>query len=661
MSAFPTTMAALAGARNTAGPRRTLRLCAVAVFAGLFLLDSPRDVPAADEAPTPKLALSFRPRQADVEYDQPEEAEYAKCKVEVERKGKASGWVVLGPQGQTLRRFIDTNGDNVVDQWRYYNHGLEVYRDVDSNFNNRIDQCRWLNTGGTRWGIDSNEDGIIDSWRQISAEEVSREALRALTTGDIRVLEPLLITAADLKSQGVDAKLSEEILKNVSDAAASLRKIRTSSRAITSRSTWMRFDSTMPGVIPADEGKATSDLTLYQNAMVIADTSSQPVLVQLGELIRVGDVWKMTALPQPIEGDSVQIAGGVLMRPRVESGLPSAGQVGAITPAMQKLLDDLQKLDAAAPSPNAGAAKLASYNESRAELLTKLVNLATGEEEQQQWMQQLVDGVAAAVQTGSYPKGVARLKTIEDDVRRRDPKGRMVPYVEYRRMLAEYTVDLQAADQADRQKLQTAWMKSLEEFAARYPDSAEAPEAMLQLAIMQEFNGQVKEARDWYSRVVVTAADSRAGVRAAGAQRRLDLKGKQVSITGPGLTGGTISAASYRGKVLLVLYWSTWCKPCLEELPQIRALYSQYRSQGFEIVGVNLDTTADPVEPWLKQYKVTWPQIHADGGLESEPALEMGIISLPTMILVGRDGKVEHRSISVADLKQAIPDLLKKR
>ena len=45
-----------------------------------------------------------------------------------------------------------------------------------------------------------------------------------------------------------------------------------------------------------------------------------------------------------------------------------------------------------------------------------------------------------------------------------------------------------------------------------------------------------------------------------------------------------------------MLYWSTWCKPCEEELPQIRALYSQYHSQGFEILGVNLDTTADPVD-----------------------------------------------------------------
>ncbi|MCA9116109.1 MAG: redoxin domain-containing protein [Planctomycetaceae bacterium] len=646
------------GSESGCRSRNLKTMSALLVAAGCLLVAE--SAAQADDTPTPKLALSFRPRQADVDYETPTEAEFAKCKVQVERKGKASGWVVLGPEGQILRRYIDTNADNVVDQWRYYNHGLEVYRDVDRNFNNRIDECRWLNSGGTRWGLDTNEDGIIDSWKRISAEEVSRETIRALTTGDVRLLQTVLVTEEELKSLGVSEDLIKEIMAKVAQPEAHLKKVRSTSRAITAKSTWMRFDSSMPGVIPADEGKATTDLTLYQNAMAIAESSSRPVLVQLGELIQVGDVWKLTSLPQPLEGETVQIAGGVLMRPVATSDLPVAG-VGTITPEMQKLLDQLQKLDGSAPSPGSGADQLTSYNENRANLLAQMVNLASTEEEKGQWMRQMVDGIAAAVQTGSYPKGVERLKTIEADVRRTSPKSELVPYVEYRRMLAEYTIDLQSSDNDGRQELQAGWLKRLEEFAGRYPDADETSEAMLQLAIMHEFNGRLKEARDWYSRTVVKSADSRAGIRAAGAQRRLDLKDKPITVAGPGLKGGTIDAASFKGKVLLVLYWSTWCKPCLEELPQIRALYSQYHSQGFEILGVNLDTTSDPVDAYLKQYNVTWPQIHADGGLESEPALEMGIISLPTMILVGRDGKVEHRSISVPDLKQAIPDLLKKR
>ncbi|MFG0296000.1 MAG: thioredoxin, partial [Maioricimonas sp. JB045] len=100
--------------------------------------------------------MKYRPVQPGVDYETPDARDFSQCKVEVERSGKSSGWVVLGPQGQVLRRFVDSDGDNVVDQWRYYRHGLEVYRDIDTNGNSEVDQSRWLNTGGTRWGIDTD-------------------------------------------------------------------------------------------------------------------------------------------------------------------------------------------------------------------------------------------------------------------------------------------------------------------------------------------------------------------------------------------------------------------------------------------------------------------------------------------------------------------------
>ena len=66
-----------------------------------------------------------------------------------------------------------TNGATTSD-------GLEVYRDIDADFNGKPDQCRWFNTAGTRWGLDTNEDGKIDRWKEISAEEASDELVRAL-------------------------------------------------------------------------------------------------------------------------------------------------------------------------------------------------------------------------------------------------------------------------------------------------------------------------------------------------------------------------------------------------------------------------------------------------------------------------------------------------
>ena len=127
--------------------------------------------------PSVEQTLSlFKPTQKDVEYETPPPEDFKKCRISVERVGKISGWVVFGPNGQVLRRFVDSDGDSTVDQWRYYNHGLEVYRDIDTNHNSKPDQCRWLNTGGSRRAVDSNEDGRIDSWKSLSPEEAVRIA-----------------------------------------------------------------------------------------------------------------------------------------------------------------------------------------------------------------------------------------------------------------------------------------------------------------------------------------------------------------------------------------------------------------------------------------------------------------------------------------------------
>ncbi|MCH7989551.1 MAG: thioredoxin, partial [Planctomycetes bacterium] len=192
--------------------KTSIMISTVIVLFGCSLITTA--VPAA-EPPTVKLALSFQPIHKDLEYETPAPQEYSKCQVKVEKAKAGSGWIVVGPNGQLLRRFVDTNGDNVVDQWRYFNLGLEVYRDIDSNFNNKVDQSRWLNTGGSRWAIDKNEDGKVDFWKVISAEEVSREAITAIAKGDAYALKLLLINAEDIKSLGINAELSRKLLDAV--------------------------------------------------------------------------------------------------------------------------------------------------------------------------------------------------------------------------------------------------------------------------------------------------------------------------------------------------------------------------------------------------------------------------------------------------------------
>ena len=139
---------------------------------------------------------------------------------------------------------------------------------------------------------------------------------------------------------------------------------------------------------------------------------------------------------------------------------------------------------------------------------------------------------------------------------------------------------------------------------------------------------------------------------------RLDLKGKPLLLTGKGLANTTIRSDSYRGKVLLVVYWATWCKPCTEELPALQLLYRQYRSRGLEILGVNLDLDRESVPTFVSAHRVTWPHLHEPGGLDSRLARQLGILSLPTMILVNQQGNVITTQATIADLKTEVPKLL---
>src|SRR6185312_15973452 len=172
-----------------------------AVLIAILVASATRSSIAADP-PSPAQALSLQPMQPLVEYSIPTKEEAAQCTVKLEKEDKSSNWVVTNHNGEILRRFYDTNGDNYVDMWCYFLNGVEVYRDIDSNYNNKADQYRWFNTAGTRWAIDRNEDGRIDSWRVISPHEVAEQAIFAIKTRDPARFELLVLSPSELSGLG---------------------------------------------------------------------------------------------------------------------------------------------------------------------------------------------------------------------------------------------------------------------------------------------------------------------------------------------------------------------------------------------------------------------------------------------------------------------------
>lgn len=614
----------------------------------------------AEAQVTVEQILRYKPVQKDVEIETPQQSELGDCRIDVERGDETSGWAVFGPQGQLLRRFVDTDGDNVVDHWRYYLNGLEVYRDIDTDADNEVNESRWLNTAGTRWGIDQDQDGRIDLWKRISAEEASREAIRAMAAGDADALSTLLVTGADLQLLGVSDASKGKILEAVRGPEAKLRAALRGSATLQSTTKWLRFDSSMlmPNLVPAESGLSDRDLLVYENVMAIVETGGETGFVQIGEMVKVGDVWKLTRIPQPLDSDSPQITeGGVLLQNALAS---TAGIPGGVNPSPEFLetVNALQTLDENAPAPDSEKAQLVAYNTRRADLLEKLAGMAGTAEERQQWVQQRIDGIAAATQMDAYPNGVRVLQQIESEIRRQNAESPLIPYVTYRRMTAEYNLQMQQADAEGRAEVQTSWLGTLEKFITDYPRSEDSADAMLQLAMAHEFNGEVDEAKNWYSRLSQSHPEAPAATIGNGALRRLNLEGKPLTLSGPGLNGGSIDLAQYRGKVVAVLFWATWCRPCTEELPQFKELYETHHRQGFEIIGVNVDMPNAPIQDYIRQYQVPWPHIHEQGGLQSNIAQQYGVITLPTMFLIDKRGNVVNPAATLEDFKRQVPELL---
>lgn len=138
------------------------------------------------------------------------------------------------------------------------------------------------------------------------------------------------------------------------------------------------------------------------------------------------------------------------------------------------------------------------------------------------------------------------------------------------------------------------------------------------------------------------------------------LQGKPLVISSRQVDGSPFSTDQWKGKVVLVDFWATFCPTCREDMPQVHKAYAQYHDKGLEVVSVSVDDDASDLAAFLHEHRemMPWPQVR-DGRLPgSHPLAEMyGVEALPTMLLIDRKGVV--RSISAQhDFEDLIPKLL---
>lgn len=146
------------------------------------------------------------------------------------------------------------------------------------------------------------------------------------------------------------------------------------------------------------------------------------------------------------------------------------------------------------------------------------------------------------------------------------------------------------------------------------------------------------------------------------------IEGKLKTTLGPGRTapeiemkdpdGKTRKLSDLRGKVVMIDFWASWCSPCRMENPNVVKLYKKYHDKGFEIYSVSLDKTRDAWVKAIQQDGLEWPNHVSDlKGWTSSGGASYGIRSVPSTVLVDRDGKIIARNLRGQELADKLKEI----
>lgn len=127
------------------------------------------------------------------------------------------------------------------------------------------------------------------------------------------------------------------------------------------------------------------------------------------------------------------------------------------------------------------------------------------------------------------------------------------------------------------------------------------------------------------------------------------------------LQGKPFNLAAYKGKVVLVDFWATWCGPCVGELPKVLAAYEKHHAAGFEILGISLDSDKAKLEKFIETKKMPWQQYFDGKGWENKLAGQYGVNSIPATYLLDGEGKIIAKNLRGEALEEAVAKALEKK
>jgi len=112
--------------------------------------------------------------------------------------------------------------------------------------------------------------------------------------------------------------------------------------------------------------------------------------------------------------------------------------------------------------------------------------------------------------------------------------------------------------------------------------------------------------------------------------------------------GSQVSLAQYKGQVVMINFWASWCGPCRQEMPLLESIYKKYSKMGFTLIGVNVEPDSNAANEWLKSTPVSFPILYDK---DSKVSKLYDVEGMPSTVIIDRTGKLRklHRGYKPGD------------
>ena len=111
-------------------------------------------------------------------------------------------------------------------------------------------------------------------------------------------------------------------------------------------------------------------------------------------------------------------------------------------------------------------------------------------------------------------------------------------------------------------------------------------------------------------------------------------------------------------KCVLIDFWASWCGPCMDEMPNVKAIYEKYHDRGLEIVGVSMDNNKANWERAIERAGLVWHHVSSLKGMNRCPVAKLyQVVAIPKLYIIGKDGKIIAKDLRGEELREKIDEL----